>query len=150
MVTINQLFNGLINVQLDPAQLAGDPMVVSKSAYLTAFVAGKAISVDTNGYAVLASDTAPFLGILQENGSPDNIFENTPAIGSGYVSVIAGGVLDTDQVVETSLAVKDVLYANNGLLTKTAPSGSAKKVAVVLKGNSASDKTTKIMFLPAY
>lgn len=150
MVNIKQLFNGLITLPLDGAQLVGDPMVVAKSAYLTALVAGKAVSINSSGNVILANDTTPVFGILQENASPDNIFENTPAIGSGVVAVIAGGIVDTDQVVETNLATNDVLYALNGLLTKTAPSGTAKKVGVVIKGNSASDKTTQIMFLPAY
>lgn len=141
-------------LELDPAELSGDWKTDVASAYVLQFVAGRVAKVGTDGYIALALPTDIVEGPIVNDASGYTM-ENTPALASGKVTILAGGCLvETDQVVDSDLAPGDVLYpapaglskANAGKLTKTNTGGSSVPCAIVRRGNSSSDLTTLVRF----
>jgi len=138
-------------LELNPAELTGDWKTDVASAYVLKFVAGRVAKVGTDGYIALALNTDIVEGPIVNDASGYTM-ENTPALASGKVTILAGGCLvETDQVVDNNLAPGDVLYpaptgANAGKLTKTNTGGSSISCAIVRRGNSASDLTTLVRF----
>jgi hypothetical protein len=155
MLKISHVFGAADSgFKLDPSELTGDINVDSKSAYVTALVAGRVAAIGADGYIKLcdglgANGETPEGFII--NDAAGYFMENTPALASGVVTVlVGGGVASTDQVVDTDITSGDKLYvgtgANIGLLTTTAPAG-ATVFAVARTSNSASDKTVQVRFV---
>lgn len=142
-------------IPINPAHITGVHATDRASANLTKFVAGRMVTVGTDGYATLTDGSHATLyrgteGVII-NDAIGNDFENWPALASGVLPVMKG-LIETDQVVETDLAPGDILYAgtssNVGLFTNTAPqSGVLVVVGVARSSNSSSDKTTRIRML---
>lgn len=139
---------------LDPSQLTGDINVDSRSAYVTKFVGGRLATLGADGYIKLADGaTNEFAEGFIINDAAGYFMENTPALASGVVSVlVGGGVVYTDQIVETNVVAGDKLYAgtgnNVGILTKTNPHATkGAVVAIARSANSATDKTVRVRFL---
>lgn len=134
-------------LEINPAHITGDWSVDRASANITKFQAGRLAVLGTNGYITLADGGATYKGYdgVIINNAAGNDWENLPALASGVIPVICGGcIIETDQVVETNVAIGDPLYigtgANVGLLTKTP---GTTIVGYARSANSASDKTIR-------
>jgi hypothetical protein len=133
---------------LDQSKLTGDLSTDKKSTYIQGLVAGRVVSLDENGNVQLASDGDTDFGLLTVDADGYD-FQNIPALASGKVAALIGGVVAiTDQVVETDIKPRDLLYIgtgdNKGLLTKTKPSDTSVPVATARTANNASDKSVTI------
>lgn len=138
-------------IEINPAHITGVYATDRASADLTKFVAGRMVTIGTDGYATLTDGQHATLYRGTEgciiNDAIGKDFENWPALASGKIPVVKG-LIETDQVVETNVAPGDLLYAgtstNVGLFTKTAPSGTPVPVGIARTGNSATDKTVRV------
>ena len=134
---------------INPAHLTGDLKTVLASADIQKLKAGRVATVGADGYVTLAKagdDDAAFAGfiILDAAGQP---YENCPAIASGKLPLlVGGGLVETDEVVETNIKAGDKLYiGDNGQLTKTKGTATVA-FGLARSANSAADKTVRVQF----
>ena len=150
MLRIKYVFGALDGSnELNPAKLTGDLNTDLQSDYLQGLVAGRVAAVK-GGYIELAEDGDADVGLVVHD-AVSQYGTNQGAVATGKLTIlVGGGVVETDQVVETNVQAGDLLYIgkgkNAGLLTKTKPSDNAKPVAVARTGNTANDKTIVIRF----
>lgn len=153
MLTILYVFGAQdTTLPLDPDGFTGDPIVDRDLAYVQGLVAGRAVQQDSDGYAQLADGargSSKYKGIegVIINDAAGNAFENWPALASMLCPIVTGGLIETDQVVDTDVTYGDPLYVgtstNVGLFTTTDP-GTSVVVGVARSENSVSDKTLRI------
>lgn len=138
--------------EINPSNLAGDLGTVRASTAIQALKGGRLATIGADGYVKLAVDGDSKAGFII-NDAAGYEFENAPAIASGKLTLlVAGGLVETDQVVEDNIKAGDKLYigtgGNAGLLTKVDPTaGKTGTVFAIARGtNSASNKTVKVQF----
>lgn len=146
MIDIRHLIGKVDSVPVDPSALTGDPIVDNASAFLLSIIGGGLASVDENGYVAVADGaTDAVIGVFTNDGVA-NPLDNSPVVASGLVGVlIGGGLIVTDQVVDTNVNAGDYLYAgtttNVGKFTKVAPAETSAIVGIARSKNSAQDKS---------
>lgn len=145
MIEIRQLIGKVDSVAIDPTTLTGDPIVDNRGAFLISVVAGGLASVNDEGYVSVADGaTDVAIGVFTNDGV-SNPLDNSPAVASGMLGVlIGGGLIVTDQIVETGVVAGTKLYvgtaANAGKFT-TVESTDATVVGIARSKNSATDKS---------
>lgn len=150
MLRIKYVFGALDGSnELNPAKLTGDLNTDLQSDYLQGLVAGRVGAVK-GGYVELAEDGDSDTGLIVHD-AVSQYGTNQAAVATGKLTLlVGGGVVETDQVVETDIKAGDLLYIgkgeNAGLLTKNKPADNSKSVAIARTGNSAIDKTITIRF----
>lgn len=135
-------------VKLDQTGLTGDVTVDRNSDYVRSLVGGRVVTLDASGSVQLAEDTDFVEGFIVNDASGYE-FENIPALASGIVTILTGGgVVITDQVVESNVVVGDKLYAKGGMLSKVPTDASTAIVfGYARTANSASDKSLTVRFV---
>lgn len=143
-----------INLEVNPSGMTGDLAADSKLAYVQSLKAGRAVTVDANGYIALvdSASSTSLIGflLLDAEGS---FFENKPALSSRRMAVTASSTeFETDQFVSTeTIATGALVYvgtgANVGLLTAVKPAAGTltAAVGVVTKGNTAESPTLRVV-----
>lgn len=126
-MSINVQHKGIqVNFVIDPATLTGDVAVDSKDSYIQSLVAGRLVTLDSDGYIQLCDGALQDpLGFLLM--SADRFMENQHALAANTMAVTIGNcVVVTDQI-DTALAFTpgERVYAGTstkkGLVTNVPP-----------------------------
>ncbi len=139
MLKILQIADNIDNsLKLDPSQLTGDAVVDMKSTYVRGFQAGLAATIGSNGFAKISGAADSVLGLIV-NDAEGFAHENTPAIASGIVPVLTGGLVWSDQVAGDVQSGAKVYVVDGGKVSATAPSADAIPFGICTEGNAATD-----------
>lgn len=138
MLKILQISDNIdTSLRLDPAELTGDAIVDMKSPYITGFKAGMGVTIGIDGYVAIAADGNGVIGLVV-NDAEGVSFENTPAVASGIIPAITGGLVHTD-MVRGDVAVGTHVYMVNGKVQSDPVDAGNPSFGLVMEGNTVTD-----------
>lgn len=149
MFKILQISDNVDNsCMFDPSKLTGDAIADMSLPYVRQFVAGSGVTIGADGYVKLATDDDTTIGFTMLDAW-GIAFENTPALASGILAAVTGGMAETDNV-DGDVVNGARLYVKDGKVTATAPTATARAMGICTVGNTVAGGAIEYRFSTAY